>query len=131
MAKRKNRSVHAIVTKTEFISDVLSDSLYDSPWFRCQVSKSNPQSLVDEARAKCECREDVWEHILLGGGSITIIDVEEDKSYEVNLKAFEKGFKRFMFDEPRHYGDLMTERGDFYTADALLQTIVFGEVVYG
>ena len=131
MAKRKNRSVHAIVTKTEFISGVLSDSLYDSPWFRCQVSSSTPQSLVDEARSKHDCREDIWEHILLGGGAITITDIEEDESYEIDLKKFERGFKRFMFDQPRHYGDLMTERGDFYTADALLQTIVFGEVVYG
>lgn len=130
MAK-KIRSIKSIITKKDFISCVLSDALYNSPWFRCKVSSSTPQSLVDEARSKHDCREDIWEHILLGGGSITIIDPEDEKTYEVDLKAFEKGFKLFMLNEPRHYGDLMNECGDFYTADALLQTIVFGEVVYG
>lgn len=130
MAK-KIRSIKSIITKPDFISCVLSDALYNSPWFCCKVSSSTPQSVIDEARAKCQCREDVWEHVILNGGAITIIDPEEDKSYEVNLKAFEKGFKLFMLNEPRHYGDLMSESGDFYTADALLQTIVFGEVVYG
>ena len=130
MAKRKNRSVNAIVNR-EFISDLLSGALYDSPWFRCGTHKDTPTEVYQSAKDANDCAEDVWAYVVVNGGYLLIEDIEEQKEYKIDYKKIIKGFKRFMIDDPRHYAEIMCEEGDFWSYDSLLQTIVFGEVIYG
>lgn len=130
MAKRKNRSVKAIVGNKDFLTSLLSGAIYGSPWFSGGVHQDTPKEIYQAARDCNECAEDIWADVLLQGGFVLIEDFEDGVDYKISLKDVEKGFRRFMVDDPRHYADIMLEEADFYGYDALLQTIVFGEVQY-
>lgn len=129
--KRAKKSVNKIVKNKTFISDALSGALYGQDYFRCGTHEDTPNEVYQSARDRNDCAEDIWADVLLNGGYLVIEDNEDGKVYKVGLDDFVKGFKLFMLNEPRHYADMMAEEGDFWTYNAYLQTILFGEVIYG
>ena len=125
----------------EELVDLLSTALYGSTWFDASYNKEVYESLTNTTG---ECFEDKLADMLLNGHKIAITDIEaegesysnkfvkfEDQNavYEVELNDFlkvastKKGF--------RLLEDVLSGEGDYYTADAFLQRVVFGEEVYG
>lgn len=125
----------------EDLVNLLSTALYDSSWFEADYDNNIYKSLkIKEGY----CLEDKLADMLLAGHKITIIDHEaqgisyskkcvgfdgESAIYEITLKDFlktastEKGFK--LVDE------VLAGDGDYYTGDAFLQRVLFGDVIYG
>ena len=130
MAKKIN-SVKAIITNHEWLTNWLSDASYGNYWASFGTHQDTDKELYETAKTMYDCREDIWAYILINGGYLLIEDREEEKEYKVSIKDIEKGFKKFMFHYPRQYANIMTEEGDMLDADCLLQTIVFGEEIYG
>lgn len=139
----------------ENLVDLLSTALYDSNWFRASYDRDIYESLENK---QGECFEDKLADMLLAGKKITITDFEadgesyskkfvrfegkyQDAVYEVDIKDFLKvastktGYKllREVIGYNKEDGDEYDEPGDgdYYTADAFLQRVVFGEEVYG
>lgn len=125
--------------------DLLSTALYGSTWFGADYDHAIYNSLTE---TQGQCFEDALADMLLAGHKITITDYEAEGEkysdkfvkftgageyknavYEVGLQDFldvastQKGF--------RLLEDVLSGDGDFYTADAFLQRVVFGEEVYG
>ena len=128
MAKK---SVKSIVGNKEFLENFLSTASYGSSWFAFGTHQDTPKEIYENAKFFNEYREGVWADVLLNGGFLLVEDVEEGKDYKVSLGDIEKGFKTFMVECPRAYANIMNEEDDYFDDDALMQTIVFGEVVYG
>lgn len=131
------------VTKFEHedLVDLLSTALYGSSWFEADYDNNIYNSLKNK---EGDCFEDKLADMLLAGHKITIIDHEaegesyskkcvgfdgESAIYEVTLKDFiktastEKGYKLVE--------EVLSGDGDYWTADAFLQRVVFGEEIYG
>lgn len=123
------RSFKAIIDK-DFISTMFADN-YNSYWAKGWISKDTPTELRNKAEKENKCTEDVWADILLGGGCIVIYDIEEDKEHRITLKEIESGLKILTFNYPRQYANIMTHEYDFWDVDALLQCVVFKDVIYG
>ena len=127
----------------EELVDLLSTALYGSSWFEADYDSKIYETLKVK---NGECFEDKLADMLLAGHKITIIDHEaegvsyskkcvrfegkEDSAvYEVSLKDFlntastKRGYQ--LVDE------VLSGDGDYWTADAYLQMVVFGEEVYG
>ena len=125
----------------EELVDLLSTALYGSTWFDASYDKDIYEKLE---KTHGECFEDKLADMLLNGHKITITDIEaegesysekfvkfEDQNavYEVELNDFlkvastKKGF--------RLLEDVLSGEGDYYTADAFLQRVVFGSEIYG
>lgn len=127
----------------EELVDLLSTALYGSSWFYASYNKNIYDTLKD---THGDCLEDKLADMLLYGHKITIVDTEaegdshsdkfvrfegkyQNAVYEVELKDFlkvastKKGFKLLE--------EVLSGEGDYYTADAFLQRVVFGEEVYG
>lgn len=121
--------------------NLLSTALYGSTWFEADYDSNIYKSLTEK---KGYCFEDKLADMLLAGHKITIFDHEaegesyskkcvgfdgESAVYEVNLKDFLKtastkaGYKLVE--------EVLEGDGDYYTGDAFLQRVVFGEEVYG
>ena len=122
------KSIKKIVNNKEFLVDWLANASFTPFWANFGVHIDN---VYENAKLVNECREDIWAEVLLNGGFLLIEDVEEEKEYKVSLKDVEKGLKTLIFNYPRNYANIMTEKGDFYDYDALLQCVVFGDVIYG
>ena len=134
------------ITVTEInhdeLVDLLSTALYDSSWFGANYNRDIYEKLKNTTG---ECFEDKLADMLLSGHQITIIDYEADGEsysskctkitadgdavYKVGLEDFLKvastktGFKLL--------SEVLDGTGDYYTADAFLQRVVFGEEIYG
>ena len=122
--------------------DLLSTALYDSSWFGANYNRDIYDKLENTTG---ECFEDKLADMLLSGHHITIIDYEADGEsysskctkitadgdavYKVGLEDFlkvastKKGFQLL--------SEVLDGSGDYYTADAFLQRVVFGEEIYG
>lgn len=124
-------SIKKMVSDKDFLVCFLADATYSSSWFGVKVSNDNDKALVDAANENNDCREEVWADVLLGGGKLHVTDYEEEKGYEFTLSDVIKGMNKLMRNYPHHYAAIKDEDYDYFDVDALLQVIVFGEVVYG
>lgn len=77
--------------------------------------------------------------MLAGEKSIEIIDYEDDsvkdpddgKHHELTLAKVKKGLQILAKKYPGHYASIVGEDWDMYTADALVQCSLFGDIIYG
>lgn len=82
------------------------------------------------AREKLEspCREDVWLQILKDGGSLKFIDSEGDYTTKITIKDVHEKVEKTPFE---HLNDMLNEQDDAITADVIIQSVLFGEVIFG
>ena len=125
----------------EELVDLLSTALYGSNWFAASYDSKVYKSLTE---TEGDCFEDALADMLLAGHKIKITDYYaegesyskkcvgfdgEDAEYEVTLKDFlhtastKSGFKLVE--------EVLDGDGDYWTADAFLQRVVFGKEIYG
>jgi hypothetical protein len=126
----------------EELVDLLSTALEGSSWFAASYDKTLYESIQE---THGYCLEDKLADMLLAGHKITITDYEADGEsysskctritadgdavYKVGLEDFLKvastktGFKLL--------NEVLDGTGDYWTADAFLQRVVFGEEIYG
>ena len=122
--------------------NILSTGLYGSTWFEASYDHNIHRSL---AKKEGECFEDALADMLLAGHKITIKDYEaEDVSYSDKCVGFHTDSGAAIYEiclddilevaSTKEGYELINEvlsgEGDFYTADAFLQRVVFGEEVY-
>lgn len=74
------------------------------------------------------CREDVWLEILKIGGRLTLKDHEGGDDATITLAEVHA---RVQETDPDHLMDAINEQDDAVTADVILQTVFYGEVIFG
>lgn len=91
------------------------------------------RSLYSKSRAKITgetCYEDVLIQMLKDGYSLAINDVEGDGAYNSTIKL-QDVYDRVCLTPIRHLSDMINENDDSITADAILQTVFFKEIIFG
>ena len=126
----------------EELVNLLSTALEGSNWFGASYDRDTYKKLENTTG---ECFEDKLADMLIAGHQITITDYEADGEsysskctkitadgdavYKVGLNDFlkvastKKGFQLL--------NEVLDGTGDYWTADAFLQRVVFGEEIYG
>lgn len=75
------------------------------------------------------CREDIWMQILRNGGTLTFVDEEgDDERHSITLKEVHE---RVQLADAQTILDMLNENDDAITADCILQTVFFKEIVFG
>lgn len=75
------------------------------------------------------CYEDILLEILKGGGTLEMLDLEYD-SYNSVIKI-EDVYSRVSQTPIDHLLDMIKEQDDAVTADVIIQTVFFNEVIFG
>ena len=75
------------------------------------------------------CYEDVLLQILLDGNSLTIVDEEDEDN--INTITIQDVYDRISSTPFDHLSDMINGNDDATTADVILQTIFFNEIIYG
>lgn len=75
------------------------------------------------------CLEDVWMEILKGGGTLTLID--EENGEEPSAIKLTDVHERVQNTPLRHMMDAINENDDGDTADVILQTVFYGDIIFG
>jgi len=91
-----------------------------------QKAKGSLQSKLGEDAFIC--REDVWLEILKTGGTLSLKDLEGDEDSTISLKEVHE---RVSKTPTQHLMDYLNERDDAVTADCILQSVFYEEVIFG
>jgi len=75
------------------------------------------------------CLEDVWLEILRGGGTLTLID--EENGMDPSVITLKDVHERVQEAPVRHLMDAINEQDDGDTADVILQSVFYQDVVFG
>ncbi len=90
------------------------------------------KSDYEKAKSKLEspCYEDVLMQILRDGGELKLVDDEYDGEYNksITLKDIHDKVQQTPIE---HLMDAINENDDACTADVILQTVFYGEVIFG
>ena len=92
-----------------------------------EAYKAAKQKLLSQG-GDSPCYEDILMQILRDGGSLTFKDTECDDEYTVTLKDVHDRVAKTPI---KHLLDAVNEDGDVVTADAILQTVFFEEIIFG
>ena len=74
------------------------------------------------------CHEDILMQMLRSGKTIWVLDITDDERHPITLQLVHD---RVVNTPIRHLMDAINERGDATTADCILQTVIYDEVIYG
>lgn len=86
----------------------------------------------DNAKSKLEssCYEDVLMQLLKDGGELKLVDYEYDGEYNKSITL--KDIHNKVQETPiEHLMDAINENDDALTADIILQTVFYGEIIFG
>ena len=90
--------------------------------------KEAKQKLGEASPGIVICYEDVLMEMLRSGKKLWIVDMGEDDRFPITLDLIHE---RVQETPHRHLMDAVNECGDATTADCILQTVIYGEVIYG
>ena len=113
---------------------LLATASYGSSWLECHILKS--ESILDNLEDFND-REEHWAHRLLNGGHLVCYDHydEDDEDnpveHKLSMDDFYRGFAKSIKECPVELANVLSEEGDYCDADAVMQVILFGEVIYG
>ena len=149
----KTKTIITDLTQEDLVN-LLCTATYGSSWLDCSAPERSG-IIIDDT----DCREDVWAKALLAGHKIKVYDynaegdtygklgrvIKEDGTavYFVGLKEITDGLQKCAngtFTESEEYGkciakcfsDFKEDNGDMDNpeAEALMQIILFGELIY-
>jgi hypothetical protein len=86
------------------------------------LKKANPKETI--------CYEDVLVQILREGGELVMIDIECDGEYTSSIKM-EDVYERLPLTPTRFLMDMINEQDDAETADCIIQSVFFKDIVFG
>ncbi len=92
--------------------------------------KKAKQTLKTKAPDSSICYEDVLMQILREGGELALIDIECDGEYTSRIKL-EDVHERVALTPIRHLMDAINEEDDADTADCMIQSVFFKDVIFG
>lgn len=107
------------------------ESAKKSLQYKVQVLGVYPKEMfVMEGKIPEICFEDVLMEILRNGGELKVSDVEGEGEYNrsITLKDVHERVCKTQFN---HLNDAIEENDDAITADVILQTVFFEEIIFG
>lgn len=84
---------------------------------------------LKETSTKSTPSERLYDDLLTHGFEIE--DKEVGRLHRITPDRIKRGTILFYRDQTKHYNDAVSENSDAITGDVFLQSIVFGEVIYG
>lgn len=108
---------------TNYMNGYGLELLYD----RAQYKSSRAHLLETN---KSVCTEDVWLQILRDGGSLTFEDIEGEGDFTRTI-TLENVHSRMSMVPSRTLAEMAHGEDDASTADIILQTIFFEEIIFG
>lgn len=114
----------------EIFFNALCNGLGYMSGYGLEFEYSNEQYSAAKKKLESPCFEDVLMQILRDGGSLKFVDVECDGEYtrSVSLADVHDRVQRTPL---RFLMDMINEEDDAETADVVLQTVFFEEIIFG
>lgn len=83
---------------------------------------------LSKSKLNNPCLEDVWIQMLKDGYKLTLKDMEGDGDMTITIKDV---YEKVQLTPFEHLSNMINENDDAETADVILQTVFYGEVIFG
>ena len=90
--------------------------------------KAAKQQLSDKQPDTQACWEDVLMEMLRSGNTLWIVDENDNERHPITLNLVHE---RVQQTPVNHLMNAINENDDATTADCIIQTVIYGEVIYG
>jgi hypothetical protein len=114
----------------EFFYNALCNGLFDMRGYGLEFKYNKDHYAQAKSKLTSPCFEDVLMQILRDGNTIGFEDVECDGEYSKQITLEDVHTKMSSVD-PERLLEMKNETDDAGTADVILQTIMYGEVIFG
>ena len=114
----------------EFFHDSMCNSLGYMSGYGLELEYDKDEYKKSREKLENPCWEDVLLQMLKDGYSLTMVDVDYDGEYTRSITLGDV-HDRVSKTPLQHLSDIIEESGDATTGDVILQTVFFGEVVFG
>jgi hypothetical protein len=118
------------VESEEYFYNSMCNGLNYISSYGLSLDYSSSEYKAAKAKLDTPCFEDVLMQILRDGGSITLIDEECDGEYTKSI-TMEDVHNRVQKTQLNHLMNMINEQDDAETADVILQTVFFEDIVFG
>lgn len=115
--------------------DAMCNGLGELSYYGLQLDFNDIEYDIAKAKLKAAtpdeaiCLEDVLMEMLRSGNTLWIVDSEDDDSkHPITLQQVHDNVQHTPLN---HLMDAINDNDDAVTADCILQTVIFGEVIYG
>lgn len=114
----------------EFFYESMCNSLGYMSGYGLELTYKKSEYNNSKKKLDNPCWEDVLLQMLKDGYSLKMVDVEYDGEYTRSITL--KDVHEMVSKTPiNHLNDMIEETGDATTGDVILQTVFFGEVIFG
>lgn len=117
--------------------DALCNGLYyidgyglEFDYQQTDYEKAKEELKKQKGEKEALCREDIWMEILRIGSKLTLIDHECDGKYTRSIRM-EEVHERVSLAPAEDVLAMFNEEGDANTADIILQTVFYKEIIFG
>jgi len=117
-----------------YFYNALCNGLYELGLYGLEFNHDPDQYKLSKSRLKEQnlnesiCSEDVLMQMLRDGYTLTIVDSDSEIEYPITLTEVHE---RVQLTPVNHLMDMVNEQDDAITADVILQTVFFKEVIFG
>ena len=117
-----------------YFYNALCNGLYELGLYGLEFNHDPDQYKLSKSRLKEQnlnesiCSEDVLMQMLRDGYTLTIVDSDSEIEYPITLTEVHE---RVQLTPVNHLMDMVNEQDDAITADVMLQTVFFKEVIFG
>jgi hypothetical protein len=122
-----------ILTKEEseeYFLNALCNGLFYFGGYGLDVECDDAEYKAAKDKLSAPCYEDVWMQVLRDGGKLTAVDIEGDgdMTRSITLKEVHERVQLTPF---HHLQAMIEECDDAETADVILQTVFFEDIIFG
>lgn len=114
----------------EYFHNSLCNSLGYMACYGLQLDYDDNAYATAKAKLKSPCYEDVLMQVLKDGGTLTMTDLEGDGEYTQTI-AIDDVHNKVQDTLPSHLANMINGNDDADTGDVILQTVFFGEIIFG
>lgn len=111
---------NALCNGQHYLGDYGYSMNYNNKEFRKAVKDIEAQGIGG-------CLEDIWMQMLRNGDKLSLVNIDEEENFEITLQDV---YTNMALVPTFHLMDMLNEKDDAITADAILQTIFFKDIVY-
>jgi hypothetical protein len=90
--------------------------------------KAAKQQLSDKQPGTEVCWEDILMEMLRSGNTLWVVDNNDEERHPITLERVHEAVQHTPHN---HLMDMINENDDACTADCIIQTVIYGDVIYG
>jgi len=112
----------------DFFFNSLCNGLNEMVYYKLRLTYNDSDYEQAHGKFSLPCYEEILMQILRDGNSLTMLDLEGEESYSINLQDLHERVQRAPFSV---LFEVIEGRDNSGTASAILQQVFFGEVIFG